>query len=341
MKNLMDYTLKERQEIILVVADTMKMSPVIIEKDYWVSWLINVLFSCPYLQRDIVFKGGTSLSKGYNAINRFSEDIDISLSRKLIGFNTDLDYYKNLTNSKRRRVIRKEMVPKYLKYLETEFKNKLDDIIRENIDNHPFEVEYVPVKDKEHFTIKYPKSIEDELGYIHSYIKIDPGIKSMQFPVENKKIIPFIYQELSELSTDTEYVDVSCLSIERTFYEKITLLHSVYYRANNLKNAFNKGLSRHYYDVYKLIKQGSNVRNLSLLSDVVEHKKTFYTDNNSNYDEALSAIKLLPHDDFYQELKNDYKDMEVMFYDRIPSFDEIIDTLRDYESIFEEQLGRN
>ena len=340
MKNLMDYSLTERQEIIFATSDKLNLDPVIIEKDYWVSWLLNLLFFSETLKNSIVFKGGTSLSKGYGIIKRFSEDVDISISRKLINFKEDVEYYKSLSRNQRQKQIREQMEPIFLDFIENKFKGMLYQLISGNIDPDTFTLEYKDERGKEHILFKYPKTIDTELDYIGSYVKIEPGIKSVLSPISKRKIIPFIYQEFPSLDLDKKYADISCLSIERTFFEKITILHSEFHIASKTDKLLKPGLSRHYYDVFKLIQNGLSIENFELFKEVVEHKKVFYADNKANYDEALTDIKLVPHEKKFNELINDYKEMNVMFYDIPPDFDEIIEALKKYEVVFKKQLNK-
>src|SRR6056297_1328166 len=77
-------TRDERNEIITECGARLGTPTVIVEKDFWVCWMLGVLFQSSFAD-SLVFKGGTSLSKVFGAINRFSEDIDLSVSTEFLG----------------------------------------------------------------------------------------------------------------------------------------------------------------------------------------------------------------------------------------------------------------
>src|SRR5271155_5840628 len=76
----------DRRDLFIEAAARLGMNPAIVEKDFWVCWILKRLFSKPGLQSQMVFKGGTSLSKVYGLIDRFSEDIDLILDWRLLGY---------------------------------------------------------------------------------------------------------------------------------------------------------------------------------------------------------------------------------------------------------------
>ena len=82
---------EERRVYFEQTAARMRLSPQIVEKDFWVCWTLKELFGLPDIGGTLIFKGGTSLSKIYRMIERFSEDIDVSLDRGSLGFGGESD----------------------------------------------------------------------------------------------------------------------------------------------------------------------------------------------------------------------------------------------------------
>jgi predicted nucleotidyltransferase component of viral defense system len=92
----------ERAELFAETAARMGIADAIVEKDFWVCWMLQQLFSIDTLKGRLLFKGGTSLSKVFHAINRFSEDIDIAVDYAALGFVGDRDpRQENLSKTKR------------------------------------------------------------------------------------------------------------------------------------------------------------------------------------------------------------------------------------------------
>ena len=168
MENIIKLSVKEREELFReTAARDGRFNALIVEKDFWVCWVLKILFELPELSDFLIFKGGTSLSKVYNAIERFSEDIDLSISRKFLGFTGDNDPANpDISGKKRKRLLEKLLPEKVELYINSNLIVKLDSIISKHIiDSSSFSLS-IAADDKQTILFKYPASINSHLDYV-------------------------------------------------------------------------------------------------------------------------------------------------------------------------------
>jgi hypothetical protein len=324
---------KDKRAYFEVAAANLNIMPQLVEKDFWVCWILKVLFSLPEVGSHLTFKGGTSLSKCYNVIKRFSEDIDISIERPFLSKTKAIEPGKDKSNKENQ---------KRLKELQSACKTKIDEVIVPSLKQAvavalPNKKEWSLALDEEApdgqtvlFTFPHAMMSTVE-SYVKSSVKIEFGARADHWPVETATIVPYIVNVPGERVV--EGVAVRVLAAERTFWEKATILHMIYYYPSE-KNAPPR-MSRHYYDIYAMADSPIYKRaleNISLLKTVAEHKALFFKANWAHYEEATpSGLRLLPRDDQMNSLKNDYRQMQQMFFEEPPSFDQIIEKLRGIE----------
>ncbi|MBF0489348.1 MAG: nucleotidyl transferase AbiEii/AbiGii toxin family protein [Candidatus Omnitrophica bacterium] len=326
---------KEKRAYFEVTAANLNILPQLIEKDFWVCWILEVLFSMPGIGEHLTFKGGTSLSKCFNVIKRFSEDIDISIERSFLSKSHDIEPDKEESNKENQ---------KRLKALQLACKNKINQIILPAIkqsiasalpDKKKWKIELDSAdEDGQTILFIFPHSMTSNAeSYIRSSIKIELGARSDHWPVEVTTVTPYITNALS-----IEGVKVRVLSAERTFWEKATILHMIYHYPSE-KNVPSR-MSRHYYDIYAMIDSPIYKRaleNILLLKHVAEHKSLFFKANWAHYDKAkLGTLRLVPRDNQINQLKNDYHLMQPMFFEKPPLFEHIIEKLK----VIEEQINK-
>lgn len=279
---------------------------------------------------DIVFKGGTSLSKAYNAISRFSEDIDVTVLHdflvpgiqpfaEVMGKNAR-ERMADGISAKLAEYIKAVIEPHFRKALNTEFPKGGWTL---NIDPTGLEL---------HLT--YPSATsagaESDPSYIRQYIKIEFGGRMSTVPIEDHIISPYLSGHLEGL--DLPIAQARVLAGTRTFWEKATLAHFEYHRPTVKPNALHQ--SRHWYDLYKLADHEIGTRALAdreLLADVIKYKSVFYTSDYANYDKCLNnEFHLIPDGDALAALRTDYEIMvsQAMIYGEAPGFGEIVDRLR-------------
>lgn len=302
----------------------------IVEKDFWVCLMLDYLFTKSKYKNILTFKGGTSLSKGFNIINRFSEDIDLILNWTALGVgpfepmedrsNNKQDLFNKSLNKKAEDFIEKELL--------RDIKENLSRLLETDID--------IAIDDKEKQVINfhYPKIYSDSNDYIKQYVRLEIGPLAAWTPSLNVKIIPYVCESMP---TAFEIKNTSVLTVapERTFWEKATILHR---EANRPKEKLMPSrYARHYYDLYMFSKTKYfllALKNKDLLEKVVKFKTKFYRDNWANYDECLqNNLKLVPPDYRLKELEKDYTKMREMFYGEIPTFSEILKQLKIIENL--------
>jgi len=324
---------KDKRAYFEVAAANLNIMPQLVEKDFWVCWILKVLFSLPEVGGHLTFKGGTSLSKCYNVIKRFSEDIDISIERTFLSKTKTIEPDKEKSNKENQ---------KRLKELQEVCKTKIDEVIVPGLkqtiatalpNKKEWKIE-LDTEDPDGQTVlfTFPHSMTSNAeSYIRSSVKVEFGARADHWPVETATIVPYIVNVPGERVV--EGVSVRVLAAERTFWEKATILHMIYNYPTE-KNVPPR-MSRHYYDIYAM--SGSPIykralESITLLKTVAEHKALFFKANWAHYEEATPAgLRLLPREDQMGALKNDYRQMQQMFFEEPPTFDQIIEKLRGIE----------
>ena len=328
----------DKQVYFEVVAHKLGVMPQLIEKDFWVCWILKILFSLPTAGSHITFKGGTSLSKCYDVIKRFSEDVDVSIERSFLSSHESIEPERKQSgkeNQRRLDHLRQACQEKISNIIMPELTDKIDFAIsglrkwKIEIDSHD--------KDKQTILFRYPTALETSMdNYIQPVVKIEFGARSDHWPVEIMTVKPYITNVSDKMVI--EGVSVRVLGAERTFWEKATILHMIYYYPED-KNVPLR-MSRHYYDVFEMVNSpifNKAVENIDLLLKVAEHKALFFKDNKARYDLAKpNSLRLMPRDEQVGQLKADYRQMQEMFFEDPPSFDSILEKLK----IVEEKINR-
>jgi hypothetical protein len=307
----------------------------IIEKDFWVVWTLERLFSLEELKPHLTFKGGTSLSKVYGIINRFSEDIDLSIEKTFFGFDEEKDPENAKSKMKQHRAI-KSLSQSCANYVQgkmlTDFKHS---IARKMQTEDGWQLVIDPRDpDGQTLQFEYP-SIASMYGYIQPSVKIEMGARSEHWPVSDHKVQSYVKQALEDKITEPE-VSVRVLNIERTFWEKATILHQYAHLPDS--KALPPRISRHYYDFSCLLDSDWKNKISSdhkLLERVVAHKSLYYASSWANYETACKgALKLSPPERIRTALEEDFKKMQQMFFGEIPEWKLILKAIEDFEREF-------
>lgn len=307
----------------------------IVEKDFWVCWLLDRIFSTPALGDDSVFKGGTSLSKVFGAIHRFSEDVDLGLSPASLGWNeAELDEApSNTARAKRTKKVEADCALA----VNSRFLPTLEEAMSDILGPAPrggtwltYELEAVSHSPVIHFA--YPQAVPAGT-YIAPFVKIEFGSLTDQRPTGKHPIAPLIASLAPDAFADFR-AEVVALEIERSFWEKATILHAEYHRpaGQPVKDRY----ARHYADFAALWRHPTGraaADRLDLLERVRLHKSRFFASSWSNYATAApGSFRLLPPDSRLAELRRDYVAMKPMFLKTPLGFDELIATLREAEN---------
>ncbi|HVE44889.1 MAG TPA: nucleotidyl transferase AbiEii/AbiGii toxin family protein [Gammaproteobacteria bacterium] len=289
-------------------------------------------------------KSGTSLSKCYGIINRFSEDCDLTINKEFIGITEDAEIIASKSRNQRDKSLStlataaKNKVNDYLKpLLENKFKLELTNHLGEN----EWRIESDPTdNDNQTLLFFYPTTLEtDKNNYIRSVIKLEFGARGDVIPNESKIISPYIYDALPEVFHSKPAIPVHTLTAKRTFWEKATLLHAEHHRKADKPP--KDRMFRHYYDIAMLDMNGVTKQALSdpqLLNTVLMNKKTYFASSSANYETAtIGTIHLMPNELFTETLRQDCREMSEMFFQRAPDFDEIMTKVAQIETTINSQ----
>lgn len=304
----------------------MGINEVVIEKDYWVSFVLNYLFSKSKYKDKFVFKGGTSLSKCFKLIERFSEDIDLILDWRQIGLEKDepwiersktkQDRFNKECNLKTEAFLEKEFIPEML----NAFKTMIADDFEIELDN----------SDRQTVLFHYPSTFK--FNYINHVIRLEIGTLAAWSPSKIFGINPDI-QNLYPMLFEGDKIEVKAVLPERTFWEKATILHHEAHRPKELN--MPKRYARHYYDLYMMANskyKKTALNNADLLDKVVSFKEKFYPRKWAKYEEATTeGIKLIPDEYRLKEIEEDYINMNDMLFGEYPSFQDMMQGIIELE----------
>ena len=326
MKKIALLEKSDREVLFTRTAEKMNMHPSIVEKDFWVCFMLDHLFhDCEY--KDVfVFKGGTSLSKSYHVIERFSEDIDLILDWRKLTENTNpwdersktkQDLYNKTINSNAADFYREELVPT----LNKELSEKLG------------EGKWVAVDEYDPMVVNFYYLKDFNNDYIVPVVRLEIGPLAEWMPSHKTTIEPFVAEKYPDIF-EQRTTEVLTIDVERTFWEKLTILHKM---ANFPQDKIlPRRYARHLYDVYCMtnssVKAHAFARKELLEKDVI-FKQKFYYAKSAHYETAtLKDISLIPASHIMDAVKQDYFAMKNMIYGEYPEFEDIIEQLKKLEN---------
>jgi len=325
MENFIKLSDNDKLNIFNQTSERSGLSSSAIEKDWWVTLSLNIIFSLPY-SSDIIFKGGTSLSKAWNLIERFSEDIDLVIDRKHLGFEGEL----SKTQVKK---LRKASFSFIGNDFFTDINNEL---IKLGVKDYELAVQETKNSDTDPLIIElHYKSLTEKNEYLRPRVLIEVGARSLMKPVDNKAIISMVSNEFIELPFAEKEIKIPVVSPKRTFLEKIFLLHEEFQKETKLIRVAR--MSRHLYDLEKLM---DTVHGLEALKDVelyntiIEHRKKFNAIRGIGYENHKPhLINIVPPKEIINKWERDYKTMqESMFYGVTLSFNELMIRIKELNS---------
>jgi hypothetical protein len=325
----------EKQAAYAEVALRTNTLPVITEKDFWVCWLLGRIFATPGLGEQCVFKGGTSLSKVFGIIRRFSEDIDLGLSPASLGWKeSDLD---NAPTHTQRRKRMDRLMEECANFVSECFQAGLEEAVSAVLGPKAEGKKWLVYTDDlvAHSPVlrfHYPRAVPAGTSYIEQAVKIEFGSLTDQRPTGTHRIVPMVAALAPEAFDDFQ-AEVVALEVERTFWEKATILHAEFHRPAD--KAQPPRYARHYSDFAALwrhpLGQAAAAR-LDLLDRVRLHKSRYFASSWANYDSAtIGSLRLVPPEARLNELRRDYEAMLPMFIGEPEEFDQMMSVLRDAE----------
>ena len=317
----------ETQKSILVAAtNQLNLSEMVLEKDIWICWLLKQLFSLPL---QMAFKGGTSLSKVFSLINRFSEDVDITIDYR--NFINPIDF--NTISRSQLKKLSEQLKSQMKASIEYKIFPSLNRQISERFSKHNFKL--CLNDDGEKLEFYYSSLFQSDFNYLRDHVLIEFGVRNTTEPSQSHEIKTLLSKAVQPtLILPTAMINT--LQPERTFWEKATLIHVECHR-NRLPVNPDR-LSRHWYDLALLTYSWvgtSALEQQHILKDVIQHKKAFFNANYTHYDDCLTGkFRLIPNPDELRHLETDLKKMKEagMFQTMPPSFETIIITLSEMEN---------
>jgi predicted nucleotidyltransferase component of viral defense system len=313
-------TPERKKRLIGNIALKTGYSPHAIEKDWWVTMVLRALFETRCADQ-LVFKGGTSLSKCWKLIERFSEDIDVAINRDFFGIT-------NILSKNQREKLRKASS----KYIQNELITELTQKIYEaDISDFIIELEQVETSDKDPrvMYVNY-SSLFPENQYLKNWVKIEISCRSLREPFAPIKIRSIIADNYLNESFADNYFVVNTVSPKRTFLEKVFLLHEALQKGRIHANR----MTRHLYDLHKLMDTKfaeEALDDLKLYKTIVEHRSIMTRERGVDYStHRPSQINFIPENEVVDLWKDDYNNMrEDFIYEQPISFDALIRRMND------------
>lgn len=313
----------QRRELFSETAARKGMTAAVVEKDFWVCWTLGRLFAHPDLSRLLMFKGGTSLSKVFHLIERFSEDIDLILDWRVVA--GEAVPLADRSHAKQE-ALNKTIEAKAMDYVAGELLVTVTQAIA------PLCRCELAADDPHALNVLYPATFSD--AYLRPEVRLEIGPLAAWFPYESYRIRPYAAEVFPQFFKQADCA-VQAIRAERTFWEKATILHHEAHRPEGSPQPLR--YSRHYYDMAMManspVKEAA-LADLALLEDVVAFKQRFYPRGWAQYDLARpGTFKLVPSGKVLASVEKDYAQMRNMIFGRYPGFDEIMETLRTLERV--------
>jgi hypothetical protein len=325
----------ERAAFVQEAAARLDLSPVIVEKDFWVCWTLRQIFQSPTVGGHLVFEGGTSLSKVFAAIQRFSEDIDLSVAPPFLGWEeSELDEAPS-TTLRRKRLEKLEAA--CAARVKGEFLPDLEYFVQAVLGQTPgrecwLEYQIDPTSNSPVILFHYPSALPAGGGYIQPFVKMEFGSLTDQRPAGVHLVKPLLAEAIPAAFEDFT-AQVVALEVERTFWEKATILHAEYHRPPG--QAVCERFARHCADTAALWQRPARAKALAridLLERVVRRKARFFASSWAHYETAKpGGLRLRPPGAREPELTRDYQRMEDMFMTKPPNFAEVLGVLGEAE----------
>ncbi len=328
----------ERRDLFVGAAARLGTAVQNVEKDFWVCWTLDALFNgLEFGGPRLLFKGGTSLSKAFGLISRFSEDIDITVFRHDLGQGAEIADLDALSGKKRRARLDAIRIACQA-YIAGPLATQFTDIAASIIPKHRFRLELDPDdKDGQSLLFWYPAVTAAAGDYIRSAVKIEAGAKSAVDPHVSAAIVPYVTQDLPDL--DLTVTNVITVKPERTFWDKVMILHGLrqwHDRRGELRHGGQR-VSRHYYDLHRLLQAPSAFvwqSDYPLAIDCSRHADLFFGSADMGLDRAMpGTFTLTPSPVMRDALERDYEAMAGMVFGDVPRFDDVLESAERFEQI--------
>jgi predicted nucleotidyltransferase component of viral defense system len=325
MSKILSAKITEQQETFTKAAEKLRLPAVAVEKDVWVTAVLRALFALPYAEQ-ISFKGGTSLSKCWNVIQRFSEDVDIAINREYFGFQGETFTIREISKK-----LRKAACKFCRNILQNDLTKQLkQDGISPDLFSISMNITDITTVDPEKIFIEY-KSVFGENSYIRNVVVLEVNGRSMKEPLETVEIQSFIDDVFADRSFAEKPFEIQVVAPERTFLEKICLLHEEFAKKEQGKIRVNR-MSRHLYDITMMLNTPiaeKALNNKELYKRIIAHRRMFQAMKDFDYDTLFpDKINIIPPKIVLSKWEDDYAKMQIMIYGNSPTFSEMIDNIK-------------
>lgn len=325
----------DRRELFRGSATKRGHNPGLIEKDFWVCWVLKRLFTLQNPPAELIFRGGASLSKVWGLIDRFSDDVSLSFDRADLGFAGPADPAQIKETRHRMRQLATlqhvcvEMIRSvYLPLLQQEFAASLETEEGWSLQRDLYNPQTIL------FTYPGTEPAADPLDAAHlrPVIRLELGARGEPWPSEVAQIRPTAAEDFPDIFREPA-AEIRVVSARRTFWEKATILHSWYHAGP--EHPLRERQSRHYYDMFMLARSAvrdAALGDFDLLREVAQHKRRLFPAAWAHYDDAIPRrLRLAPSPDKLHDLERDYASIREMIFGEVPPLEEIIRSLQELE----------
>ena len=333
-------SLNDRRDAFIGASQRLGTAARNIEKDFWVCWTLDALFNHqPTDGPRLLFKGGTSLSKAFGLISRFSEDIDITVFREDIGETASVETLEALSGKKRQAKL--DAIKQACQgYIGGAFMEQLTTYFRDTLQRaqirQPPKVELdLDDASGQSLLLWYPSALAATDGYIRPAVKIECGAKSALDPNSAHAIRPYVADDLPALELNVS--NIVTVDAERTFWDKVVILHGLrnWFDRRGVLRGGGQRVSRHYYDIYQLLASGTGEAALAdpeLGRDCVRHARMFFNSPDLGLATASpGTFALTPAAPMIADLRRDYTAMSGMIFGNVPAFDAVLEIIGKFE----------
>jgi hypothetical protein len=336
----------DRRDLFAAAARRIGTAEQNVEKDFWVCWTLDALFHrLPSGGPRLLFKGGTSLSKAFGLIDRFSEDIDITVFRDDLGQRAPLEELERLTGKKRRERL-DAIRDACRRYIHEDLRSQLESLASD----YPVAggtlgavLAVVPDEtdaDGQTLLVRYPSATSDAAPYVQPSLRIEAGAKSALDPNVSTEVEPYVAIELE--SNALRVGGITTIESRRTFWDKVVIVHGLRRWFENRGELRQEGqrVSRHYYDLHCLLKSRIGpvaIADMELGSGCVRHARMFF--DRAPFDLASAVpgtFAVAPAPGMLARLERDYDSMAGMIFGPVPAFNDVLESLKELQ----ERLNR-
>lgn len=342
---------EDRRDLFVTSARRLGTNERNLEKDFWVCWTLDALF---HELRDggprLLFKGGTSLSKAFGLISRFSEDIDITVFRDDLGQAATVEELEAMSGKQRRAKL-DAIRDSCRAYVNGALRDDLQQVLTEALkttgqplDAARFESDPDDT-DGQTLLLWYPSvtGAPNDGGYIRPAVRIESGAKSALDPNAPRTVVPYIAHDLGDV--DFLIPGVTTVEADRSLWDKVVILHGIrnWFEIRGQVRQEGQRITRHYYDVHRLVESPIRehaLRDLELAVDCSRHARMFFNRPDFRLENAIpGSFTLTPAEGMLSALHGDYERMAEMIFGPIPDFEAVIRSIDSFETVVN-QAGR-